>query len=224
MTPLPPAPVFSQDTLIPDRRTLVLIGLFLRLGLGIAILNAGLISYLQQSGFNGGGRGGFGSMFFGGPQPSFGQAFEAIKLLPYVEIAVGVALILGFFTGWAVLLAMAIQIFVPLVQTVLILLYHGQGNMNGMFGVESMFPSSRLVTLLFGALVLWLCPAHRNPFSVDSLVFRPSFNVLPREPRPPGGLEQGSAAAPARVRQDRGTDRYLDPKAAGADPETRGSD
>lgn len=174
-------PTVNRSSAEPSPFTLGVIALILRLGLGLGLLETGLIGFLSS---RTGGRP-FNPMFMnagGGILPA-GDVYQ--QLLPYAQIALGLALALGFFTGFAAAAAAFLMILQPLVRTSFMLIA-GQSMPNpGMSfrGMPFMIPGLSFgldaSNLLLTAAVLWLAPVRSNPWSLDGLMFPPRQTQTP---------------------------------------------
>src|SRR4051794_19471838 len=100
-----------------DPRYRYFLALFLRTGLGLHFLNVGLFGFLILSQMGG----------LGGATP-YGQNYAQVlgvpsgmealyQILPFIQIAVGLALILGFMTTPAAVVAAALVLLHPVMQT-----------------------------------------------------------------------------------------------------------
>jgi uncharacterized membrane protein YphA (DoxX/SURF4 family) len=133
-------------------------------------------------------------MFTGGGVGLFPPGDALQELLPYAQIAVGLALALGFFTGFAAATAAILMIVQPLLRTVFMMIA-GQSMVNpGMpvRGMPFMIPGMSFgldaSNLFLAAAVLWLAPVRSNPWSLDALMFPP------RETRTPASAAQETVA------------------------------
>src|SRR5262245_59150440 len=106
----PPA---LPDDYAPGPRLRSLIALVLRAGLGFQVLNAGMTGFLHKS--LTGGTGPLGSTVFArmGVYPGSEGAYP---YLPYVEVVVGLALLLGFLTTVAAAVAAVLMMFPALAE------------------------------------------------------------------------------------------------------------
>jgi hypothetical protein len=162
----------------PNLRIKQLAVLLLRVGLGINLLNEGLMGYLTVK-MNAG-------------------AVGLPTVLPYVQIAIGVALILGFVTTMAATCAGVLVLFHPLVQT--LALFGGTYNPfgRGPFALQANLAQvSSTGNLLITAAVLWFSSPGQNPWSLDAMVFgrRASVRESSRAAAPP--MEQPPEPAPS---------------------------
>src|SRR5258708_3349396 len=101
---LAPAPAPSPDR-VPEPRPWVrsMVAIMLRVGLGVNLLNGGLLGYLTAR-RGGSTASGLAWSTLLGPAAVAG-VLEHDLLVPIVQIAVGLALILGFFTVTAAVVA-----------------------------------------------------------------------------------------------------------------------
>src|SRR5438270_9364572 len=109
-----------RDPVLADRnpRFLYFLAFILRVGLGLSLLNHGLLGYVFQSQMGGGvGANPYTQMYAQvlGIIPGTEALHQA---LPYAQIAVGLALILGFMTTPAAVAAATLILFTPLMQTI----------------------------------------------------------------------------------------------------------
>src|SRR4051812_1271684 len=89
-------PVPFRDPIVEPRPWVrQTVAVLLRLGLGVSLLNGGLLGYLTAR--RGGPASGLGWTTLLGPAAVAG-VLEHDLLVPFVQIGVGLALILGFFT------------------------------------------------------------------------------------------------------------------------------
>jgi hypothetical protein len=153
----------------------------LRQGLGVYLLNQGLVLRLSQR---------------MGPIPT-----GASLVIPYVNIIFGLALVLGLFTTVAAAVAGFSAILEPLLATLFMVaggapVYGGRG-----FGLQGPWFSGALTHVIAACLLLWFLPQAKNRWSLDVVVFgkRRDAGALPaRNPRP-----GGDAAPPAGERTAR---------------------
>jgi uncharacterized membrane protein YphA (DoxX/SURF4 family) len=183
-------PTMNRSILEPSPLTLGLITLFLRLGLGLGLLDTGLIAFLARR--MGGGT--FNPMFTNGGGGLFPPGDALQELLPYAQIAVGLALTLGFFTRFAAATAASLMILQPLLRTVFMMIA-GQVIVNpGMRfrGMPFVIPGASFgldaSNLFLAAAVLWLASVRSNPWSLDALMFPP------RETQTPASAAQETVA------------------------------
>ena len=180
------------------------VAFFLRVGLGLSLLNAGLMGYVLSR--NGGGMNPFTQSMsvIPGTEPLF-------DLVPYLQIVVGLALILGFFTTVAAAAAGMLTLLHPLAQTVALLAGGGISARPGMFRFDPSFISllalGNAPTFLLTAAVLWLSSVRNNPWSLDGLMFAQRRRRLAAREyfqapaagqpgaRPTGSLAEDAAAA-----------------------------
>ena len=135
-----------------DARVFYFLALFLRVGLGLGLLNSGLVGFhIQQAG----GGSPFLQMF--GAIPGGDPIFQFI---PYLQMIVGLALVLGFFTTVAAVAAAVLSLIQPFSQTVGLLAGGMVAMRQGPFrfdpSMASLFSIGGTSTLLLNAVVLWL--------------------------------------------------------------------
>jgi hypothetical protein len=155
-------------------RFLYFLAFVLRVGLGLSLLNLGLLGYVFQSQMGGGvGANPYTQMYSQvlGIVPGT-EAFHQVR--PYAQIAIGLALILGFMTTPAAAAAAVLILLTPLMQTISLLMNGGMINRNMMMGMpmQSVVSTGETSSLLLVAIVLWLSPVRMNPWSLDGLMFR----------------------------------------------------
>jgi uncharacterized membrane protein YphA (DoxX/SURF4 family) len=165
-----------RDLFPADRspRFLYFLAFILRVGLGLSLLNHGLLGYIFQSQM-GGGVGGNPYTQAYAQMLNIGPGTEPFhQVLPYAQIAVGMALILGFMTTPAAVAAGIVILLTPLMQTIALLLNGAMVNRNMMMGMsmQSVMTSGEMSSLLLAAIVVWLSPVRTNPWSLDGLMFR----------------------------------------------------
>jgi uncharacterized membrane protein YphA (DoxX/SURF4 family) len=126
--------------------------LLLRCGLGVNLLNSGLIGYMIMRN---------------------GAPGSTTYLVPYVQIFLGIALILGLFTTVAAVGAGLLMIVQPLIQTITMLSGGFPGNPfgRGPAAFQWFAESMTLGNLLVATAVLWLSARARNPWSLDNVIF-----------------------------------------------------
>ena len=181
----------------PDSTTTVRrwVALFLRFGIGLSLLNLGL------SGYFGMGSSGPGGNPFGGGN-GFGVFDSLFSGLPYLAIALGLALILGFLTMPTAIITSFFSLLVPLFQLVQIISAGVAGGPNpggfGRGGFDSflivMMPLTFLSMIPLAALI-WLSPLENHPYSVDALIFgqnaiAPPPEATTPEPAPAAGAKE----------------------------------
>ncbi len=146
------------------------VALLLRLGIGLSLLNTGLAGYI------GAARGGPG-MNAGMPgiaPPGMEALFSA---LPYVTIALGLALILGFLTTASAVASGFYSLMTPLFMTIRIVSSGaaiGWPNPAGGLGdpfLGMLMMTTGLTGLLPQAALIWLSPLENHPYSIDALIY-----------------------------------------------------
>lgn len=137
-----------------DPRIKDLVVVLLRAGLGVHLLNDGVLAYLRLRAF--------------GPAVNVQNIHSA---LPVLQIVLGLAVILGIFTTAATLAAGLFILANPLVQTA-ILAGGGAGPAaRGPWGLVPFSDQGSASQLLMAAAVLWFSTPGRNPWSLDRMVF-----------------------------------------------------
>lgn len=171
-----------HDALLrPSRPTLALIALILRCGLGVQLMTVGVGGFLYNA-----------SRQYTNPSVTqeMGNALgyfpglEATSLVvPYIQIVVGLALVLGFLTAYAAAVAVFLTLF-PVVAQVMSVLVTGlqphQGR-NQEFFLSGALSGGTAAKLLLASAAVWFAPATVNVWSLDVLMFRP--RVRARRPR-----------------------------------------
>ena len=177
----------ATDPLTPGPRTRSLIALVLRLGLGIHLLNVGLTGFLFLTMQGGGGPPGRSGVYPG--------TEGALMYLPYLQIVIGLALVLGFLTNVAAGLA-ALVALAPGVAEMVVLLTIGPST-NPYARSDSFFMSvlsgGGAANVLLTVAVVWFSQPAVNAWSLDALMFARRPNpVRPRArgpiPDPLGGV------------------------------------
>ena len=186
----------------PGHGIRVMVALLLRFGIGISLLNIGLMGYLNVR-IPGAG---MGLAIPGGGFPGLDPLISAI---PYLAIGLGLALILGFLTTPTSVAAAFFGLLTPLMTTVAII-------SNGMSGVGGVGTPGRFggdpfqfMTMLLGMsgylpslipqiALIWLSPLENHPYSIDALIFGRTATpiVPPLRPVAPEPAEQPPAEAP----------------------------
>jgi hypothetical protein len=172
-----PAPLPDKVSLYEVRVRKLAI-LLLRVGLGMHLLNLGLSSYVLRSG---------------------ALANSNVQLLPYLQVALGVALILGVFTTAAAVGAGFLVLLQPLAQTLIMLAGGLNPAVRPPLSVRMLYEAGGGTgNLLIAAVVLWFSPPGRNAWSIDGLIFTPETARPPQErsgpPAPGSGAASGSNA------------------------------
>ncbi len=147
------------------------VAMLLRMGIGLGLLNSGLSSYfgLPQAGGPGGPFPGNGTT--GGLVPFFGA-------VPYIEIGLGLALVLGFLTTASSIASGFFALAAPLAMMVQIATNGNagpgglfRGNPNNAMLLMLATSGASLPGLLTYSSLIWLSPLANHPFSVDALIF-----------------------------------------------------
>lgn len=173
-----PSPTPDHD---PRAKNLALF--FLRAGLGSAIFNQGLNDYLAiQAG-------------------TFPTGYPTA--LPYLQIILGLALMLGVFTIPSTISAGIYVMFSPFIQTAINIgggAGGGSALTRGGWTTFPYFDPGMASHLLLTAAVLWLSPPGVSPWSFDSLIFkrndRPALIPTEPEPSPPPPPPEPQSALP----------------------------
>ena len=168
----------ATDPLTPGPRTRSLIALVLRFGLGVHLLNVGLTGFLFLTMQGGGGPSGRYGVYPG--------TEGALAYLPYVQIVVGLALVLGFLTNVAAALA-ALVALAPGVAEMVVLLASGP-SMNPYSRPDSFFMAvlsgGGAANVLLTVAVIWFSHPAVNAWSLDALMF--ARRATPPRPKPKG--------------------------------------
>jgi uncharacterized membrane protein YphA (DoxX/SURF4 family) len=204
----------------PSAMIRALVATLLRVGLGLNLLNTGLLGYMAKNA----GAGMFGGLPPGATIPIPSGSDVYYQIISCGQIAVGLALVLGFFTTLAALLAGASILIAPLIQSVVLI--SGGATMNPYsnpgFVFLNMLSSGTTTNLLTSAAVLWFSTIKNNPWSLDALILsvrdaeqeRAAARLEPPPGRPPGppALPPGSRAATfIASRRAEGSDETGDP-------------
>jgi uncharacterized membrane protein YphA (DoxX/SURF4 family) len=175
-------PDAADPPLTPGPRTRSLIALVLRLGLGIHLLNVGLTGFLFLT-MQGGGPPGRAGVYPG--------TEGSLMYLPYLQIVIGLALVLGFLTNVAAALA-AVVALAPGVAEMVVLLTIGS-SMNPYARSDSFLMSivsgGGAANVLLTVAVIWFSQPAVNAWSLDALMFA-------RRANPPRPKAKGPAPDP----------------------------
>jgi uncharacterized membrane protein YphA (DoxX/SURF4 family) len=186
----PPTPPNAWGPFGPDpgHGIRVLVALLLRFGIGISLLNTGLMGYLNVR-VPGSG------MTTVIPGAGFTGLDPLMSAIPYLAIGLGLALILGFLTTPTSVAAGFFGLLAPLMTTVAII-SNGMAGMGGVGGWPGRFGgdpfqymsmvmglSTYLPSLIPQIALIWLSPLENHPYSIDALIFgRSAVEIVP--PRP----------------------------------------
>jgi hypothetical protein len=193
----PPVPV---ESISPPPWVRWMIAVLLRLGLGVILLNGGLLGYQAAQ------RGGVSSASSLASTTLLGPAavagvLENDLLVPIFQIALGLALILGFFTVASSVVAGFFVLSGPIFQFLAILSSNATNTTAEQLAMQALVTTGSINLLLLVALVLWLTPPTGTPWSLDYLIFshRRSRPAAPaREPMPADVAVAAADAAAAR--------------------------
>jgi uncharacterized membrane protein YphA (DoxX/SURF4 family) len=174
--------VFGPD---PGLSIRVLVALLLRFGIGLSLLNTGLMGYMNVRLPGGGGGLAVPSAGFTGLDP-------LMSAIPYLAIGLGLALILGFLMTPTSVAAGFFGLLTPLMTTVAIISngmagggggWGGPGRFGGdPFGYMTMIVgmSTYLPAMIPQIALIWLSPVENHPYSVDALIFgRNPVEIVP---------------------------------------------
>src|SRR3954469_23620556 len=187
----------------PGPRVREMIAVLLRVGLGVCLLNGGLLGYIAAR------RGGnsASSLVWStllGPS-SVASVLEHDLLVPFVQIALGLALILGLFTVASAVLSGFLIVSGPIFQFLAVLSQVGQPG-NPTLELQALMVTTGSVNLLLlVAAVLWITPVEGTPWSLDVLIFS--------HPRQARGLP---SPAPSTTAPDQGATATTDADAGPA--------
>ena len=163
----------------PGRSIRLWVTFLLRLGIGLSLLSTGLSGYfgLRMSGGVAWGR-----------APSYSMLDPFMSGLPYLAIALGLALVLGFLTTASAIGAGFYSLILPVFAIVQTVMMGSNGGVpfGGRFGNAQYFEmmlSTSLPNLLTNAAMIWLSPLENNPYSIDALIFGRE-EMEPVAPRP----------------------------------------
>jgi uncharacterized membrane protein YphA (DoxX/SURF4 family) len=169
MSTTPSAPAILDPG--PNIRSLVAV--LLRFGLGLTLLKRGVVDYLSLNSSISPG-------FFASRVPIPIDLEPYFQYLAYTEMALGLALILGFFTTAAAVLAGCLQLITPLLQTVVAMTTQFvQARGMNVSVILSLYEGSGASNLLVVAAVIWFSPVASNPWSLDRLIFVPRAQPAP---------------------------------------------
>ncbi|WP_422930712.1 hypothetical protein [Singulisphaera sp. PoT] len=174
MLPIPSSSENQAD--LPIRNYVIV---FLRVALGISLLNEGIVESMMLK-------------MAGGPA-------SIHSMLPHLEIMLGGALIFGIFTTMASLASSIFLLIKPLVVSGIMLT--GGNLLAGPFGMQAYLEKGSSTNILLTAAVLWFSSPGRNPYSLDQLLFSkrrqaqptpepevvtkpPDWDELPTAPKP----------------------------------------
>jgi uncharacterized membrane protein YphA (DoxX/SURF4 family) len=184
-----------------------MVAVLLRLGLGINLLNGGLIGYLAVR--QGVTASGVSWSTILGPAAVAGALHNDL-LVPVFQIAIGLALVLGFFTPIAAVLAGILVLAGPVFHFLAILSTSSLSSRSAL-STQVMVSTGSMNQLLLVAAVLWLTPIDGTPWSLDYVIFahrrpRPEPDPAPgadagplESPSPPGPQSGAGAEAPPGV-------------------------
>jgi hypothetical protein len=186
-----------------------MVAVLLRLGLGVSLLNGGLLGYqaAQRGGVSTASS--LASTTLLGPAAVAG-VLENDLLMPICQIALGLALILGFFTVAASVLAGLVVLAGPIFQFLAILSSNATNNSNEQLAMQALATSGSINLLLLVALVLWLTPPTGTPWSLDYLIF------AHRRSRPAASAATPASPAAGPTPVDANADADAEANVAGA--------
>jgi uncharacterized membrane protein YphA (DoxX/SURF4 family) len=164
-----------------------MVAVLLRLGLGASLLNGGLLGYLASQ--RGAAPGLAWSTLLG---PAFVAAvLQRDVLVPLVQIGLGMALILGFFTRIAAVGAGFLVLAGPIFQFLAILSSSGMNDPN--LEMQALVSTGTTNLLLLVTAVLWMTPSEGTPWSLDALIFAQRRHEPAAPPAPTPTSEPGPA-------------------------------
>lgn len=168
-----------------------LVALLLRLALGLQLLHAGISGFFLRQAMVGGGGGNPWSLTPFGPGP--GNDFTTMTL-PYLQISVALALLLGFFTVVAAGISGVLAL-LPLVIQVLMLLGNWPTSNMGGFGMRTGEPFLQMLTysvslhvIALSSGLIWISGSGYDAWSLDGLVFS-DRRARPRGSKPAKTLQ-----------------------------------
>jgi len=190
-TPLPLARIPRDDATGQYDRLLPWLALFVRLSVGIALLNAGLAGMMASGpGFGGGPPANPFMTPMGPPGPLPGLE-TLVASLPYVELALGVGLCFGIFTTMTALACCGLVLVVPAIMTMQLLAVPTPQPGVIVGGPRFMGPGVAIYSVLFAVVstpclvvLVLLSPRTINRLSVDALIFARAQVRPPAEPDP----------------------------------------
>ena len=177
-------------------RVLGLLALFVRLAIGLCLLNIGLATVMASAASTFGGGPGMGG------QSTLPGLEMLVTLLPYLTLAIGVGLVFGIFTTVSALLACGLVLLLPLMITYQLVIAAGMPNAGfSPYNMMARFggPGEGIVLLFvsvfatpsFVALVLLSSPSI-NRYSFDALMFGRSASPVLPPAEPPRRPEETS--------------------------------
>lgn len=159
----------------PSLRVRSLVALLLRFGLGVQLLNAGVIGFFLNQAGRPGGMPTWGSGY--GRTGIDPGALIAYGYLPYIQIVTALALLLGFLTVTAATLAALVTLAPSLFESV-ILMGNGLSTNPGAFDslvTPAVVHGAMVVNLFLAVSVIWLAASGCNVWSLDGLMFAPRW-------------------------------------------------
>ena len=175
----------------PSLRVRSLVALLLRFGLGVQLLNAGVVGFFLNQAGRPGGMTPWGSGY--GQTGVDPGALIAYGYLPYIQIVTALALLLGFLTVTAATVAALVTLAPSLFESV-ILMGNGLGTHPGAFDslvTHSVVHGAMVVNLFLAVSVIWLAASGCNVWSLDGLMFAPWRRQARKGEKTPRG--QGEA-------------------------------
>ncbi|MFO0908457.1 MAG: DoxX family protein [Isosphaeraceae bacterium] len=193
---VPPPPRMVDGPSLAARSS---ISLMLRLALGVQLLNGGISNfYIGQWIRGAGSSSGFGTYAQTGVFPGTEVAYS---VLPFVQMAIGLAVLLGFFTSVAALLAGISASLPMLLQTFALLGADIQPSGLGFRGVEQIITQTIMgcvmaLNVLIASGLIWFAGSGWNAWSLDTLMFgnRPRRRARQDRPKRPGVRGLGGSA------------------------------
>jgi uncharacterized membrane protein YphA (DoxX/SURF4 family) len=169
-----------------------MVALLLRMGLGVSLLNGGLLGFLSAR--RGGAASSLAWSTMLGPA-AVASVLQNDLLVPVVQIAIGLALILGFLTLIAAVLAGFLIVSGPIFQFLAILSNSGSPS-SPELPMQVLVSTGSINLLLLVAAVLWLTPVEGTPWSLDALIFAQRRHRTDAHPHQPTAA-LGEAGMPA---------------------------
>lgn len=165
------------------------IAFVLRVSLGLGLLNVGLLTYMANRTGAIPGMRGMGGMPATPVVPGNLGMMDVSQVVPYLQIAIGLALVLGFFTTYAAVAAGLVSLLDPAAMTVSLLASGMPVRGPSMFGMNYFGTwGAESTRLLLVAAVAWMAASGHNPLSIDTLVFGRGAASRPPGPLPPGAF------------------------------------
>ncbi len=161
------------------------IGLTLRMALATSLLHSGLTGYLFFKIVAAGGLSNAYNPYTGAMNANAWGASGADSYMLFLapaQIALGVALALGFFTTWAATVAGFLTLVPSCAQIVLLLASGMPTDPNTIMTLMTNSGTSGLAwnggNLFLSSAVVWLAATGKNPMSLDALIFKQTARAI----------------------------------------------